>query len=121
MAQHLLDLAFSASKVFYETALSAKALVKATSPTVKAIEIVNSANAGVYVKGWFAASTGAVTLGTTDPDVIWFVPALKTRRILITGAGAVYSTGLVVAAVTTGGTPGVTAPTTPPGVKIVYS
>ena len=122
MAQSLINLAFSASKVWGETALGSTVKeVKATSPTVKAIEVVNTGNQGVYVKGWFAFAVN-VTLGTTAPDISRFVPALKTRRFLIPGAGLVCPTALSVACVTDGGgTAGTTVPTTPPAVKVVYS
>jgi len=120
MSQSLINLAFGPSKVWSETALSLKQEVKATSPTVKAIEVVNSGNQGVYVKGYFDLAAN-VTEGTTDPNFIRFVPALKTRRFLIPGAGLVCPTALTVACRTTGGTAGTTAPTVPPAVKIVYS
>lgn len=121
MSQSLVKLAFSAANVWAETALTnVPKTVKATSPTVKAIEIVNTGNQDVYLKGWFAVS-GSVTIGTTAPDFSWLCPALKTRRILIPGAGAIYPTALSVAVTTDKGTAGATAPATPPGVKIVYS
>ncbi len=40
---------------------------------------------------------------------------------LITGPGGVFSTGLTIASVSTGGTAGVAAPANPLAVKVAYS
>lgn len=121
MSQSNLKLAFSSSNVWAETACTAvKQQIKATSATVKAIEMVNTGQQDVYFKGYFATA-GSVTLGSTAPDFIFMVPALKTRRIYMPGAGAVYPTALTVAATSDKGTAGATAPTVPISVKVVYS
>lgn len=121
MAQSLLKLAFSAANVWAETALSnVVKQIKATTATVRGIEIVNTGSFDVYVKGWFALSA-SVTIGTTAPDFSWLCPALKTRRIYIPGAGAVYPTALSVAATSDKGTAGATAPVTAPQVRVIYT
>ena len=82
--------------------------------TIYAIDIDNAANgAATYVKFWNVAveqGTGAVTLGTTAPDMILMVPA-SVRRVFAFVGGLTFSTGITVAAVTAGGTAGVTGPT----------
>lgn len=120
MASHTLKLAFASGFVFNETALTntVKA-IKATGATVRAYELVNTGNEDVYVKFFFLVP-GSVTLGTTAPDVILMIPALKTRRLLLS-VGAVYPTALSVACTTTKGTAGTTAPAVPVSVKAVYS
>src|SRR5437773_11104486 len=123
MAQSQIALAFGAGFAWIETALgSTPEQVKATAPTVFMIEVDNSANplANAYFKAWFALSA-SVTLGTTDPDMVIDCLPGKKLTIIITGAGLVFTTGLTVACVTTGGTGGVTAPANPVAVKVVYS
>jgi hypothetical protein len=89
--------------------------VKASSANVYSISINNTANAGAasYVKLWNLAS-GSVILGTTPPDEIIYVPqgAIITHNFLTSAAtpGKTFGTALSAACVTTGGTAGVTAP-----------
>jgi hypothetical protein len=120
MASHTLKLAFASGFVFSETALSnVVKQVKATGATVRGLELVNTGNEDVYVKGYFAVP-GSVTLGTTAPDFIWMIPALKTRRVLLS-VGGVYPTALSIVATTTKGTAGTTAPAVPVSTKVIYT
>jgi hypothetical protein len=90
--------------------------VKATSALAFYLFADNSAN-GVpaYVK-LFNVAQGSVTLGTTAPDEIVYVPAnQKITHIFFTGAviGKTFGTALSAAAVTTGGTAGITGSAIP--------
>src|SRR2546425_5835287 len=123
MAQSQIALAFGAGFSWIETSLGATPeQVKSGAPTIFMIEIDNSANplANAYFKAWFALAVN-VTVGTTDPDIVLDCLPGKKLTIIITGAGLVFTTGLTVACVTTGGTAGVTAPTNPVAVRVVYS
>jgi len=93
--------------------------VKGSSATIYEIEIDNTLNAAQdnYVK--FYNTAGAVTVGTTVPDMIIEVRQGVKRTIVIPD-GFVFETGLAVATVTAGGTGGTTSPTSDVTVKIVY-
>jgi hypothetical protein len=98
--------------------------VKASSAVVFSIIIDNTANSGAatYVKLYNLAS-GSVTLGTTVPDEVIYVPAgVIVTHVLYTGAtpGKTFGTALSAAAVTAGGTAGVTAPSSSTVVTINY-
>lgn len=93
--------------------------VKSGSTTIHAVVIDNSANGAVtFVKFWNLTS-GSVTVGTTDPDMIIRIPA-STKRTMLFHEGLVFATGLTVAAVTAGGTGGTTGPTSDVSVEIAY-
>ena len=99
--------------------------VKASSATVYNVLIDNTANAGAprYVK-LFNLAQGSITLGTTVPDEVIYVPAAsKVTHLLFTGAvpGVVFSSALSAACVTTGGTAGTVAPTSSVPVTISYT
>lgn len=87
------------------------------SATLYALSLDNSENSiDSYVKLYDAdqdAPTGVdVTLGNTAPENVFRVKAGQQRSILFgQGAGKSLATGLVLAAVTTGGVAGTTAPT----------
>jgi len=88
--------------------------IKASSAVVFSVLIDNTANGGAasYVKLYNVAS-GGVTVGTTAPDEVIFVPGgAKVTHVLYTGAnpGKTFATALSAACVTTGGTAGVTSP-----------
>lgn len=111
----------SGAKLFTETDLENTAIaVQASSLTIYEIEIDNTANAAQdnYVKFWNTA--GAVTVGTTVPDMVIEVRQGVKRSIVIPD-GLAYETGLSVACVTTGGTAGTTSPGSSVVVKIVYA
>jgi len=106
---------------FKETDLNAtKAAVDASSGTIHAIVIDNTANSGeaTYLKLWDVAS-GSVTVGTTAPDWVFKVPA-STKRTIIFPEGAAYGTALTAACVTTAGTAGTTNPTSDVVVEILF-
>jgi|SRR5581483_3014656 len=121
MAISQLNLANLASTLFQDTANGAAVVgVKTSSATIYFLELDNSANAAAtFVKFW-NATTGSVTLGTTDPDGVIRVPA-STKLSIPIPAGWVFNTALSVASVTAGGTGGTGAPVTPITVKISYS
>ena len=111
----------SGVKVFTETDLENTAIsVQASSTTIYEIEIDNVANAAQdnYVKFWNTA--GAVTVGTTVPDMVIEVRQGVKRSIVIPDQ-LIYETGLVVACVTAGGTGGTTSPGSAVVCKIVYA
>src|SRR5579859_1491939 len=97
--------------------------IKSSSAVVNNVIVDNSANvAATYVKLWNLAS-GSVTVGTTDPDEIIYVPAgVVVTHVLYTGAtvGKTFGTGLTAAAGTTGGTGGVTSPASACKVTVSY-
>lgn len=85
---------------------------------IRAFELDNrDNNVKIYFKLW--NTTGAVTLGTTDPNMVVPVPAGKKLTILC-GEGLVINTGVKIAAVTTPGTGGITPPPNPFKVKIAF-
>lgn len=91
--------------------------------TIYAVEIDNTVtgNALAYVKLYnvaIAVGTGAVTVGTTTPDAVLMAPS-STRRVWVFRNAMVFSAGLTIAGVTTGGTGGTTNPTTDVRVSVV--
>jgi hypothetical protein len=99
--------------------------VKGSSTALYQVVIDNSANAGAaaYVKLYNLAS-GSVTVGTTVPDEVIFVPggAIVTQPYFTKAApGKTFATALTAACVTAGGTAGTTPPTNPVIVNIVYA
>lgn len=111
---------------FTDTAMGSTVdAVKASSALVYSVFVDNSGNGGAaaYVKLWNVAS-GGVTVGTTSPDEVIYVPAgAIIEHLLFTKSaiGKTYGTALTAACVTTGGTAGVTAPTNPVIVTINYT
>ena len=92
-----------------------KDAVKASSAVVYSIYIDNSANAAAasYLKIWNVAS-GSVTVGTTAPDEIIYVPAaarITVPMFTVAAGGKTFGTALTIACVTTAGTAGTTGPT----------
>lgn len=99
--------------------------VKASSTVVYSIFIDNTANGGAasYVKLYNLAS-GSVTVGTTVPDEVIFVPGgAQIEHLLFTKSaiGKTFSTALSAACVTAGGTAGVTPPSSSVSVVINYT
>lgn len=110
--------------VYNSSAMSSIEGIKSSSAKVFSITIDNTANVSVasYVK-LFNLASGSVTLGTTVPDEVIYVPANSIiTMVLYTGAtpGKTYATALSAACVTTGGTAGVTAPSSSVSVTINY-
>lgn len=110
---------------FTDTAIGNTAdAVKASSAVVYSVFVDNSGNGGAaaYVKLWNVAS-GGVTVGTTSPDEVIFVPAgavITVPYYTKAAPGKTFGTALTAACLTTGGTAGVTAPTNPVVVSILY-
>jgi len=98
--------------------------VKASSALLYSIFIDNSLNSGAasYVK-LFNLASGSVTVGTTVPDEVIFVPALAVVEVLyftVTAPGKTFGTALTACCVTTGGTVGNTGPSSSVKVTINY-
>jgi hypothetical protein len=111
----------SGAKRYENTATNnTKSAVKASSGTLYAVVIDNTANAAVsYVKLWNVAS-GSVTVGTTVPDFIFMVPA-SVKKTFIIADGIAFDTALTEATVTTAGTAGTTSPSSSVVLDIVYA
>lgn len=115
----------SVEVVFQDTAMgNAVDSIKASSAKVYSVIVDNSANGGAatYVK-LFNLASGSVTLGTTAPDEIIYVPggAIVTKQYFTSAAqGVIFGTALSAAAVTTGGTAGTTPPVSPVVVSVIY-
>jgi len=111
---------------FTDTAMGATVdAVKASSTLVYSVVIDNSANGGAasYVKLYNLAS-GSVTVGTTVPDEVIFVPGGAVITVpYFTSAtpGKTFATALTAACVTTGGTAGTTPPVSSVKVTINYT
>lgn len=110
--------------IFTDTALGATAdAIKASSALVYNVQADNTLNGAVsYVKLYNVAS-GSVTVGTTAPDQILMVPANKVVTYVFSTAaapGMTFGTALTAACVTTGGTAGVTGPSSNVIVSITY-
>ena len=111
----------TSAKLFQDTNnANSGVAVQASSTTIYEIEIDNTANAAEdnYVK--FYNTAGAVTVGTTVPDMVIEVRQGVSRTVVIP-SGLVYETGVAVATVTTGGTGGTTSPGSAVIVRIVYA
>jgi len=91
--------------------------ISAAAVTIYEIELDNTANAAATYYKFY--NTNTVTVGTTAPDMIFMVAASVSRTIVIP-SGLAFATALTVAAVTAGGTAGVTGPTSAATVKLVY-
>jgi hypothetical protein len=86
-------------------------IIDSTSGTFYTVYVDNSSNSGdVYVKLWNNSSAANITVGTTNPDWIFPVPASSTKQFCFPD-GFAYSAGLVMACVTSPGTEGTTGPT----------
>ena len=93
--------------------------IKSGSTVIYSLELDNSANAAdTYIRLWNVAS-GSVTLGSTAPDTCILVPGLATLNLIFVG-GVTFDTALSVAAVTTAGTAGDSAPAGNFAIKVVY-
>lgn len=97
--------------------------IKSSSAVVYYIFADNSLNASpTYVKLYNLAS-GSVTVGTTVPDEVIYLPASsRITHILYTNSipGKTFGTALSACAVTAGGTAGSTSPSSSVPVTIVY-
>jgi hypothetical protein len=126
MAITQVDVATPAGLIqFTDTSMSnAVDAVKGASAVLYSILINNSANSGAasYVKLYNVAS-GSVTVGTTAPDEVIYVPAsaIVTQYFFTsTAPGKTFATALSAACVTTGGTAGNTGPSSSVIVTLNY-
>ena len=114
-------LADLAANLFTDTVNANASVAMTTASTIiYIIDIDNTANnaAASYVKLYNTA--GAVTVGTTVPDVVLMMPA-GLRRELVIAEGYTLATGVAIATVTVGGTTGTTSPTNSVIVRIAYT
>ena len=120
MAVTTLTISALSTSLFQDTVAANSAVtVKGSSAVITMIDVDNTANAAAtYVKLW--NSTGAITVGTTAPDMVLYVPA-STRIAFVIPTGVTWGTGTQVAAVTTAGTAGSTSPTSATIVRISYT
>jgi hypothetical protein len=111
--------------IFNDSAMGATAdSIKASSAVVYSLSVNNTANGSAsYLKLWNLAS-GSVTVGTTSPDFVLYVPAnaIITLNLFTSGStpGLTFATALSAACVTTGGTAGTTPPSSSVSVTISY-
>lgn len=100
--------------LFTDTAIgSALDSIKASSARVFWIALDNSANSGASYLKLFNVASGGVTLGTTAPDEIIYVPGLSIVIVnygTSAAPGKIFGTALTAACVTTAGTAGTTPP-----------
>ena len=122
MALSTVSLGFTSGlKVFTDTVnANAAVSVVATAAVIYEIEIDNTANAAQDNYAKFYNTAGAVTVGTTVPDMVIEVRQ-GTKRTLVIPEGLSYETGLAVATVTAGGTGGTTSPGSAVIVRVAYT
>jgi len=88
----------------------------AVAKVIYAVDIDNTGNGAItYVKIY---NNGSPTVGTTAPDWVIPVPA-SVRRNMWIQEGMALDTALAIAAVTAGGTAGVTGPTSAVTVRML--
>lgn len=114
----------AAEVVFTDTAMGATIDgIKASSAKVYYVTVDNSLNvAASYVK-LYNLGSGSVTVGTTVPDEVVYVPAsVVITQVFSTGSapGKTFGTALSAACVTAGGTAGVTPPSSNVIVTVNY-
>jgi hypothetical protein len=114
----------SAEIIFTDTAIANTAdAIKASSALVYYVVVDNTLNgAASYVKLYNLAG-GSVTVGTTVPDMVLMAVANKVNTYVLSTAaspGLTFGTALSAACVTTGGTAGVTSPSSSVVCTIVY-
>jgi hypothetical protein len=115
----------SGESIYTDTALGTTIdAVKASSATLYNILIDNTLNTNPSYVKLFNLASGSVTLGTTAPDEVIYIPAsTKITQVYFSAAtpGKIFATALSMACVTTGGTAGVTAPSSNVAVSVTYS
>ena len=120
MAESQVSFGYVASPgVWEETSLTNVATqAKVGQSRVYNIDIDNAAIAVSYVKVYYAA-IGDVIVGTTAPDEIIPVPAsTRLNHAIIQADDVKMNVGMVLAAVTTPGTGGVTPPASAVAVRV---
>jgi hypothetical protein len=112
-------------EILYNDTLPGNAVnsIKASSAKVFWVELDNSLNvAASYVK-LFNLASGSVTLGTTAPDEVIYVPAssiITTFYMTSAAPGKTLGTALSYAVVTTAGTAGTTSPSSATVLTVSY-
>lgn len=110
-----------ATRLAVDTALGATAQnnLFGAPCTLYLVEADNTGNAGApsYVKFYNAVSAAP---GTVDPHLVLMVPAAAKRSFAVP-EGLAFGVGLTCCCVTSPGTPGTTAPTSPVPVRILAS
>lgn len=83
--------------------------LKGSSGTLHTLRIINSSNSvdAAYVKFYDSASP---TVGTTDPDFVFYAPKSADVKVAIL-EGAAFSNAMKAALLASGGTGGTKAPT----------
>jgi hypothetical protein len=97
--------------------------IKSSSALVYWIFIDNSLNAAATYVKLYNLAAGSVTVGTTVPDEVILAPAnARITHVMYSNniPGKTFGTALSAAAVTAGGTAGVTSPSSSVPVTIVY-
>lgn len=75
--------------------------VKSSAPTTLfGVSVVNTTGASAYIQLFDVATAGAVTLGTTTPDLQLLVPTASSQNFLFTEPGILFSNGLQAASTT---------------------
>lgn len=110
--------------IFQDTAATNAAnAIKASSAKIYYIIVDNSLNVAASYLKLFNLASGSVTLGTTAPDFIAYIPASSIVTIpFFTSAanGITFATALSYAVVTTGGTAGSTGPSSSVTLTVSY-
>jgi hypothetical protein len=76
-------------------------VIKATSGVLYLVQIVNNQSVACFVQIFDAASGGAVTLGTTNPDMEFQVAGNQTNNYTAMGdSGTTFTSGIVIASTT---------------------
>ncbi len=121
MAVSQVTLADLAATLFVDTvSANAAVVVKGSSGIIYMIQIDNSANAGEAEFVKLYNSSGAVTVGTTEPDVVLIAPAAAVFELVIP-SGLTLGTGIQVATTQAAGTGGTTSPSASLIVRIAYT
>jgi|ERR1700733_1507606 len=97
--------------------------IKASSAKVFWLTVDNSANAAASYLKIFNVAGASVTLGTTAPDFIVYIPGLSIVTLNFgtsAAPGLIFGTALSAACVTTGGTAGTSNPSSSVVVTISY-
>lgn len=110
--------------IFQDTsATNAANAIKASSAKIYYIIVDNSLNVAASYLKLFNLASGSVTLGTTAPDFVAYIPASSIITIpFFTSAatGITYSIALSYAVVTSGGTAGTSAPSSAVTLTVSY-
>jgi hypothetical protein len=126
MAISTVNVSSPANEIVYQDTVAANAVnsIKASSAKVYYIVIDNSLNVAASYLKLFNLASASVSLGTTSPDLVAYVPAgVVVTMPFYTGAaiGLTFGTALSYAVVTTGGTAGTTSPSSAVTLTVSYT